>query len=362
MTNSGHDATSCDAHRSRDEGPATDDDADTDHAIIVDGLHKTFRARRGQAGVVAIDDVSFVVERGQTLGIVGESGSGKSTVARCLLGLTPVDAGSVEVLGRSIVGANPKQLRSWRSEMQIVFQEPLESLDPRYRVRDAIGEPLLLHTDMRGDVLRKRVDELLAQVSLATDLGARYPHELSGGQQQRVNIARALATDPSVIVLDEPTASLDVSVQAEVLSLLVDLQAQFGLTYLLISHDLTTIRAVADRVAVMYLGRLIEVGPVDEVLTNPEHPYTEFLIGAELSVNPHVKPAAPVVQGEVRGGERPSGCVFAQRCPLRMDACEEAQPELRIASAGHEAACLVVGNKHDLAGAAAEYRLTDEGS
>jgi oligopeptide/dipeptide ABC transporter ATP-binding protein len=328
---------------------APDDVAATDYAIVVEGLQKTFRARRGQAEVVAIDDVSFVVERGQTLGVVGESGSGKSTVARCLLGLTPVDAGRVEVLGRSIVDAKPKELRSWRSEMQIVFQEPLESLDPRYRVRDAIGEPLLLHTDLRGDQLQARVEELLEQVSLATELGARYPHELSGGQQQRVNIARALATEPSVMVLDEPTASLDVSVQAEVLALLVDLQERFGLTYLLISHDLTTIRAVCDRVAVMYLGRLIEVGPVDQVLTKPEHPYTEFLIGAELSVNPDVKPAAPVVQGEVRSGERPSGCVFAPRCPLRMDACEEAQPELRAASEGHVAACLVVGNKHDLA-------------
>lgn len=322
---------------------------DADTAIEVVGLHKTFRARRGAADVVAVDDVSFEVERGQTLGLVGESGSGKSTVARCLLGLTSVDSGRIEVLGRSIVGANPKDLRSWRRDMQIVFQEPLESLDPRYRVADAIGEPLLLHTESRGAELDVKVGELLAQVSLAADLAGRYPHELSGGQQQRVNIARALATGPKVVVLDEPTASLDVSVQADVLALLVDLQQQLDLTYVLISHDLTTIRAMSDRVAVMYLGRVIEVGPVDEVLTNPEHPYTEFLIGAELSVNPDVKPTAPVVRGEVRTGEIPTGCGFAPRCPLRVPVCDEARPALLAATSHHRAACVLVGDDHTVA-------------
>lgn len=321
-------------------------------AISVEGLHKTFPTRRGVPDVVAVEDLSFEVEYGRTLGIVGESGSGKSTVARCILGLTPVDSGAVEVLGRSIVGAPARSLRSWRNEMQIVFQEPYESLDPRYRVWESVAEPLLLHTDLRGAELSTRVHQLLEQVALTADLAGRYPHELSGGQQQRVNIARALATSPRVLVLDEPTASLDVSVQEGVLQLLLNLQRELHLTYVLISHDLRAIRAVCERVAVMYLGRLVEIGPTDEVLSNPEHPYTEFLIGAELSVNPDVKPAASVVRGEVTAAERPAGCVFTSRCPHAVDACHEAQPPLVDATAGHEAACIFVNRERPAAGAA----------
>ena len=322
-------------------------------AISVKGLNKTFPTRRGVPDVVAVEDVSFAVEYGRTLGIVGESGSGKSTVARCILGLTPVDSGTVEVLDRPIVGAPARSLRSWRSEMQIVFQEPYESLDPRYHVWESVAEPLLLHTDLRGAELSGRVHELLEQVALTADLAGRYPHELSGGQQQRVNIARALATSPRVLVLDEPTASLDVSVQEGVLQLLLNLQQELNLTYVLISHDLKAIRAVCERVAVMYLGRVVEIGPTDEVLSNPEHPYTEFLIGAELSVNPDVTPAASVVRGEVGAAERPGGCVFTSRCPLVVDACHEEQPTLVDATAGHAAACVFVNRKRPAAGSAA---------
>ncbi len=316
-------------------------------AIAVEGLTKTFHTRRGIPNVVAVEDVSFSVETGSTLGIVGESGSGKSTVARCLLGLTPVDSGAIEVLGRSLVGAPAKQLRSWRSEMQIVFQEPYESLDPRYRVHQAVAEPLLLHTDLRGDVLGRKVLDLLEHVSLQPELARRYPHELSGGQQQRVNIARALATSPKVLVLDEPTASLDVSVQEGVLRLLLALQEEFGLTYVLISHDLTAIRAVCEQVAVMYAGRFVEIGPVDEVLSNPRHPYTEFLIGAELSVDPDVSPLAGIVRGEVATSERPPGCLFAPRCPMRVDQCEEGRPLFESVAPDHVAACLFADRSVD---------------
>ena len=328
--------------------------ADGAVAIAVEALSKTFPTRRGVPDVVAVEDVSFTVDYGRTLGIVGESGSGKSTVARCLLGLTPVDSGRIEVLGRSIVDAPARSLRAWRSEMQIVFQEPYESLDPRYHVWESVAEPLLLHTELRGGELAGRVHELLEQVALSPDLAGRYPHELSGGQQQRVNIARALATSPRVLVLDEPTASLDVSVQEGVLRLLLRLQRELNLTYVLISHDLKAIRAVCERVAVMYLGRLVEIGPTDEVLSNPKHPYTEFLIGAELSVDPDVAPAASVVRGEVTSSERPTGCVFTARCPLVTTACHESQPPLLEAIPGHDAACILVRPENttsDLSGA-----------
>ena len=318
-------------------------------AIVVERLEKRF-VRRGQPDVIAVDDVSFEVPHGTTLGLVGESGSGKSTVARCVLGLLPSDGGRVEVAGREIRSARPRELRTWRRDMQIVFQEPYESLDPRLKVAAAVAEPLLLHTETRGAALRARVLELLELVQLRPELADRYPHQLSGGQQQRVNIARALATNPGVVILDEPTSSLDVSVRAEILKLLMRLQRELDLTYMLISHDLPTIRNVCDRVAVMYLGRIVEIGPAELVLAQPAHPYTEFLLGSELSLDPDVKPKTPPVKGEARLGDRPAGCIFARRCPLHVDACDAAQPPLTAAEAGgHFAACIFAGQHRHVA-------------
>jgi peptide/nickel transport system ATP-binding protein len=315
-------------------------------AIVVQHLTKRFH-RRGQAEVLAIDDASFTVRSGQSLGLVGESGSGKSTVARCLLGLLRADSGRIEVFGRSITGASHRELRAWRKDFQIVFQEPYESLNPRLRVRQAIMEPLLLHTDMARTARHARVLELLELVALSRELADRHPHQLSGGQQQRVNIARALATEPKVLVLDEPTSSLDVSVRADILRLLLGLQQRLRLTYVLISHDLLTIRSVCERVAVMYLGRLVEVGPTSEVLARPAHPYTEFLLGSELSLDPDEKPKAPPVTGEARPTERPTGCVFVSRCPIKVEVCSQVQPPLQSAGEGHDAACVWVGSdKH----------------
>lgn len=314
-------------------------------AIAAENLAKRFQGRRGEPDIVAVDDVSFSVPAGSTLGLVGESGSGKSTIARLVLGLVEADDGRVEVLGRQIIGAKPKELRSWRQDMQIVFQEPYESLDPRMRVGDAVAEPLVLHSELSKSERKARVAELLERVSLDPSLASRYPDQLSGGQQQRVNIARALATEPKVLVLDEPTSSLDVSVRADILTLLFRLQRELGLTYLLISHDLPTIRSVCDQVAVLYLGRLVEIGPAAEVLSAPQHPYTEFLLGSELPTNPNEKPKGAIAEGEARERERPEGCIFLSRCPISKDACVDSQPALTPLGADHHAACVWAGEE-----------------
>lgn len=310
-------------------------------AIIVDRLSKSYGSRRGSSQVVAVDDVSFRVGAGRTMGLVGESGSGKSTIARLVTGLIPADGGSVQILGEDLNGLSPSALRAKRADLQIVFQEPYESLDPRLRVSAAIAEPLLLHTALRGDALRARVDELLELVALAPSLRDRYPHQLSGGQQQRVNIARAIATDPKVLILDEPTSSLDVSVRVGVLQLLLALQQRLGLTYLLISHDLPTVRRITDDVAVMYLGRIVELGPTETVLSNPQHPYTEHLLASELSVDPRDTLPAFAVRESKQVGRPAAGCVFAGRCPIAEPACATETPQLQDLAAGHAAACLV---------------------
>lgn len=315
-------------------------------AIRIENLRKSFH-RRGQPTIRAIDDVSLQVTEAKTLGIVGESGSGKSTVARCILGLIAADSGRVTILGRDVTGASAKDLRAWRRDMQIVFQEPDEALDPHLRIGAAIAEPLVIHTDLDAQARRARVEELLTLVQLHPGLYDRLPRELSLGQQQRVNIARALATHPKVIVLDEPTSSLDVSVRAEILKLLVRLQRELQLTYVLISHDLPTIRHVCDTVAVMYLGRLVEIGPAERVLHEPAHPYTGFLLGSELSIDPDAEPTMPPVRGEARPSHRGTGCVFADRCPKRIERCDVEQPPLRADGPQHFAACIWAGDAVD---------------
>ena len=257
-----------------------------DTIIEVEHVSKRFIGRRGTSDVQAVDDVSLSVERGETLGIVGESGSGKSTLARIMLGLIDADAGEVRILGRLITGAKRKDLRGWRADMQIIVQNATEALNPRMRIGEIVAEPLLLHARMDNASRTSRVRELLRAVRLPVRIAESYPHQLSGGQQQRVNIARAIATEPKFVLLDEPTSSLDVSVRGEVLDLLVDIQRSSRLTYVIISHDLPTIRHVCDHVAVMYRGRIVEVGEAEQVLQRPRHPYTKFLLSAELPVDP----------------------------------------------------------------------------
>jgi oligopeptide/dipeptide ABC transporter ATP-binding protein len=315
--------------------------------IVVDRLCKRFYTRRGGAEVIAVDDVSFKVAGGTTLGVVGESGSGKSTLARCLLGLVRADSGRIEVLGTNVTATGDRELRAWRKNAQIVFQEPHESLDPRLRVEDAIAEPLAIHSMLYGEARNTRVAELLGLVALDPSLAARYPHQLSGGQAQRVNLARALATEPHVLVLDEPTSSLDVSVRAGILQLLAELQRRLGLTCVLISHDLPTIRSMCDRIAVMYLGRMVEFGDAESVLAHPCHPYTEYLLEAELSLDPAVKPVASSVAGAIDStATRSRGCVFAPRCPMRIDECEVGHPPLEAVTASQSAACIRAADRH----------------
>ena len=315
----------------------------SDSIVEVSHLTKTFISRRGRGEVFAVRDVSFEVREGQTLGIVGESGSGKSTVARCVTGLLDFEVGQISIMGKAISEIPAREMRKFRQNLQIVFQEPLESLDPRYRVRQLISEPLELHSGLDAKTRRDRVEELMDQVSLETGLSERYPHELSGGQQQRVNIARALATGPKVVVLDEPTASLDVSVQLEILELLIRLQAEFGLTYILISHNLSAIRAICDTVAVMYMGRIVESGPVDSIYSATEHPYTDTLLGAYLPVDPRVPAKKALARGEITGGLRTGGCDFAPRCEYRISECQETTPDLQVVNEHHLARCIRVG-------------------
>lgn len=329
--------------QARDGSKGTDS---SEAAVVLTNLYKKFRGRGGSPDVVAIDNTSLTIARGSTLGIVGESGSGKSTLARCLLGLIAADSGQATVLGINTVNVSERALRPLRRRAQIVFQEPYEALDPRLRVGIAIAEPLKLHRGLRGEALRARVEELMNLVVLDPALAERFPHQLSGGQQQRANIARALATEPELLVLDEPTSALDVSVRSEILSLLVSLQNRLNMTYVLVSHDLPTIRAVCSHIAVMYLGRVVEQGSVDQVLNAPAHPYTRFLLGSALSLDPDEKTAPPEVRvpSGLDGGVNRGGCCFANRCVQRIDQCEVSVPQLIRRGTPSVVACHRVGS------------------
>ncbi len=288
----------------------------------------------------AVTDVSLAIAPGETLGLVGESGSGKSTVGRLLLGLLPVTAGSVEFDGQDLTYATPSELRALRRRMQLVFQDPYGSLDPRRTVGAQITDAISIHNLLPPPQRRARVIELLEQVGLTADHAARHPHQFSGGQRQRVGIARALATGPDFLVADEPVSALDVSVQAQVLALLADLRARLGLAMLFISHDLPVVRHLADRVAVMYLGRIMEEGPVADVFATPRHPYTQALLSAAPSLHPERRRTRLLLQGEPPSpANPPSGCVFRTRCPIAGPICAGEIPALT--GADHRVACLM---------------------
>ncbi|MCY4090937.1 MAG: ABC transporter ATP-binding protein [Caldilineaceae bacterium] len=318
--------------------------------VRVEGLTKHFSVRIGAYGetkatVHALDDVSFTVQRGETLGLVGESGCGKSTAGLTLLQLHRPTSGKVFFEDTEVTGLADKEMRPLRQKMQIIFQDPYSTLSPRMTIGNAISEPLWLHNLASEQGTQERIAELLDNVGLNPAFAFRYPHEFSGGQRQRVCIARALACEPEFIVCDEPISALDVSIQAQIINLLQDLQESYHLTYLFIAHDLAVVRHISDRVAVMYLGRVVEMAPKERLFGNPLHPYTHALLAAVPVPNPRQERQREhsVIRGNVPSAiNPPSGCRFHPRCPLAFEPCDHVVPEWREVESGHWVACHAV--------------------
>ncbi len=321
---------------------------DNENLLEVRGLKKYFPIKGGPLGlggdaVKAVDDVSFSIRRGETFGLVGESGCGKSTTGRAILRLIEPTEGEVRFNGRDLLGVGAEELRRLRRDMQIIFQDPYSSLNPRMTIGNIIEEPMIIHSAGNRKERRARVAELLGVVGLDPAHAARYPHEFSGGQRQRIGIARALALNPSFIVCDEPVSALDVSVQAQVVNLLQDLQEQFGLTYLFISHGLSVVEHISTRVGIMYLGKLVEVATSEEIFKNPLHPYTRALLSAIPVPDPDARRERLPLTGEIPTAiSPPSGCRFRTRCPLAEPRCAEVVPELVEVGPDHFVACIVV--------------------
>ena len=320
--------------------------------IEVQNLHKHFVSgkqglfRRGQRLVKAVDDVSFTIERGEILALVGESGCGKSTLALTLLGLEQATDGKIIFDGKDLTSANATQRKELRREMQMIFQDPYESLNPVMTIGEIVAEPLVVHgIGSNNKQRRKRAISALEAAGLkpAAEYVDRYPHELSGGQRQRVVIAGALVLEPSVLLADEPVSMLDVSIRAEILNLLSDLRRERGISMLYITHDLSTVAYIADRIAVMYLGRIVEIGPASEVLNNPQHPYTKALRSVVPAPNPRQRGQHIILEGETPNPiDLPEYCRFAARCPLVTERCKHIDPQLIPVGENHEAACILV--------------------
>ncbi|MDR5781071.1 ABC transporter ATP-binding protein [Caballeronia sp. LZ065] len=311
--------------------------------LEIDHLSVRYRTRRGT--LTAVDDVSLSLARGETVGLVGESGCGKSSLGRALVRLIDSDDGAVRLDGVDIARLDARRLLPWRRRMQMVFQDPLSALDPRKTVRKTLSLPLELHRIGTRADRRQRIDALLEQVGLAAHLADRLPHELSGGQRQRANIARALSIDPDIVVCDEPVSALDVSLQAQVLNLLADLQGQRGMAYLFISHDLAAVGHLADRIAVMYLGQIVEIVPRDKLWRDAAHPYTRLLLESIPSRSVRLSSQSDAAAAELPSPyDLPQGCRFRQRCPHAMPVCAQSDPAQSVLSAGHTVHCHLYGN------------------
>ena len=313
--------------------------------LEVKNLTKNFPVRRGLLGrtaanVHAVDGISFSIGDSETLGLVGESGCGKSTAGKLILKLIEPTAGEIRLSGERIEGMSRGTMRARRRAMQVVFQDPYSSLNPRMRARDIVAEPLRNFESLLESEIDTRVAALFENVGLRSDQLRRYPHEFSGGQRQRLVIARALALRPKLIICDEPVSALDVSVQAQVINLLIDLQKEFGLAYLFIAHDLAVVEHISHRVAVMYLGRIVELAEKESLFAGPQHPYTEALLSAVPVPDPTVKPQRIILQGDVPSPiKRPPGCHFHTRCPYAFERCKAERPAMREIKPGHYAAC-----------------------
>ncbi len=314
--------------------------------IEVKNLKKHFPVKKSFLGkakqvVKAVDDVSFTIYKGETLGLVGESGCGKSTTGRTMIKLYEPTEGEIWYKGVNLSELTPKEMLPYRKEMQMIFQDPYASLNTRMTIGDIIGEAIDIHGIAKGNERKAKIHDLLKKVGLNPDHAVRYPHEFSGGQRQRIGIARALAVNPEFIICDEPISALDVSIQAQVVNMLEDLQKELGLTYLFIAHDLSMVRYISDHVGVMYLGKLVEIAESEEVYNNPKHPYTQALLSAIPIADPtNDKSERIILEGDIPSPiNPPSGCTFRTRCQYAMPICAEEEPQMREVSPGHNAAC-----------------------